>query len=106
MPYDTEEEKRDFARQIVNLLKTNAEKLQSLGYDTKSKIAELTELYETAEQAEAEQRNAEAAHRAATKTSQESTVAAYKGASATVDLVVGLVGKDDELAKTMRSMRK
>ena len=106
MPYNTEEERRDFARQIVNLLKTNAEKLKSQGYDPESKIVELTRLHETAEQAEADQRNAEAAHRAATRASQESTEAAYKGASATIDLVVGLVGKDDELAKAMRSMRK
>ena len=106
MPYDTEEERRDFARQMVNLLKTNAEELTSLGYDPAGKIEELSKLHETAEQDEAAQRNAEAAYRTATKTSQQSTEAAYKGASATVDLVVGLVGKDHELAKAMRSMRK
>ena len=37
---------------------------------------------------------------------QESTEAAYKSASATVDLIVGLVGKDHELAKVLRSLRK
>ena len=106
MPYTTEEEKRDFILQIVTLLKTNAEALKDLGYDSEKKSEELSNLHSAAEEAEGAQRNAEAAHRAATKASQDATEAAYKAASATVDLVVGLVGKDHELAKVMRGMRK
>ena len=82
MPYNTEEEKRDFARQIATLLTTNSEELVSLGYDPTQKAAELVSLHETAEQAEAAQRNAEVAHRNATSASQEATNAAYKTASA------------------------
>ena len=106
MAYNTEEEKRDFARQIATLLTTNSEELSSLGYDPTQKAAELVSLHETAEQAEAAQRNAEVAHRNATQASQEATEAAYKTASAAVDLVVGLVGKDHALAKAVRGMRK
>jgi hypothetical protein len=106
MPYTTEEEKRDFVRQIVSLLSSNATNLKDLGYDTKKKITELTGLHDVAEQAESEQRNAEAAHRAATQASQEATSNAYKAASSTADLGVGLVGKDNALAKSIRGMRK
>ena len=106
MPYNTEEEKRDFVLQIVALLKTNAQALKDLGYDSKTKIEELENFHSTAEAAEGAQRNAEVAHRAATKASQDATSAAYKAASSTADLIVGLVGKDHPLANAVRSMRK
>ena len=108
MPYDTEEERRDFARQMVNLLKTNAEELtanlNTLAVENRDSVAVAVENLNTL--LRRVDQNLEAAYRAATKASQESTEAAYKGASATVDLVVGLVGKDHELAKALRGLRR
>lgn len=101
----TESEKRDFITRMLEILTNNRALLTEKGFNAEPREAELTEQYETAQSAETAQGQAERAVKEATKVSQQTLTVAYKNASATVDLVVGLLGKDHELSQQLRKLR-
>ena len=68
----------------------------------------MTELHNknaTAENKRAAQVTADEAARKATAESVESENAAYEFASSTVDLMVAVLGRDDELSRILRNLR-
>jgi hypothetical protein len=101
----SEEERRQFVRAMVEILDNHAADLTAAGFDPANKKAELTALAEDADDKEAGQVSARAALATATTASQEATTNGYKAASNTVDLVVGLLGKDHALSKIIRKLR-
>ena len=66
---------------------------------------ELTTLADTADAKEADQVTARAAHATATAESQAATEAGYRKASDSVELMVGLLGKDHALSVILRQLR-
>lgn len=101
----SESKKRDFVSQLIILLEQNTSKLTEKGYDPANKIAQLQQEITTADEAEARQAEAQAAAKDATKLAQSTLDVAYRDASATVDLVSGLLGKDNNLLGEIRKMR-
>lgn len=98
--------KRDFSKQIIALLESNAEVLTNVGYDPTEKITELRDQSQQAEDAEAKQTEAEVEAKNATENAQKTLTTVYKNAAATVDLITGLLGKDHNLVKEIKKMRK
>lgn len=101
----SESKKRDFVSQLIILLEQNAAALTEKGYDPANKIAQLQQEITAADEAEARQSEAQAAAKDATKLAQSTLDVAYRDASATVDLVSGLLGKDNNLLGEIRKMR-
>jgi Zn-dependent metalloprotease len=101
----SEARSRDFITQIIDRLNENSDLLQELGYSSETKVNELVQQLETAQSAETAQQQAERAAREATKASQEALNTAYKNASASVDLIVSLLGRDHQLSKQLRKLR-
>lgn len=102
----SEAKKRDFVSQLTVLLERNADRLKDKGYDPANKIAELMEQLTATDLTEAQQTEAEAAAKDATKLAQETLAMTYKNGSATVELLSGLLGKDDNLLREIRKLRK
>ena len=101
----SEEERRQFVRAMVEILDNHAADLTAAGFDPAAKQAELTALAEDADNKEGGQVNARVALANATASSQQATIKGYKAASNTVDLVVGLLGKDHALSKIIKKLR-
>ena len=102
----SEARKRDFVIQLILTLENQSEELSEAGYDPAKKLADLKQKSETAKEKEAKQQEAMAASKDATLEAQSSLADAYKEASATVDLLSGILGKDHNLVKEIRKMRK
>ncbi len=98
--------KRDFISQLIVIMQQNGELLGGKGYDPASKINQLKEEMEIADQAEGHQREAMAEAKNATQQAQDSLNTAYTNASATVDLISGLLGKNDNLLLEIKKLRK
>lgn len=98
--------KRDFVTRFTVILEQNGELLADKGYNPTAKIAQLKEEIAIADQAEGHQSAAMAAAKNATKLALDALNVAYKDASATVDLVSGLLGKDDNLLIEIKKLRK
>ena len=90
---------------MVEILKDNLAKLNAAGFNVMQRTIDLSIAVHRANDAEAAQVAAEIAHKEATAKSVERTENAYKLASETVDLIVGIIGRDDELSKTLRDIR-
>jgi hypothetical protein len=106
MPRMTEEARRDFTRQVVEIMDNHGADLLAAGYDPANRKAELTTKAEAANAREADQVTARVAHQTATAASQEATTDAYKLASDTIEIMVGLLGKDHALSRTLRKLRQ
>ncbi|WP_321376285.1 hypothetical protein [uncultured Draconibacterium sp.] len=102
----SESKKRDFVSQMITLLEQNTQLLTDKGYDPENKINELTTQLTAADDAEARQTEAMAAAKDATKLAQETLDVVYRNGSATVDLISGLLGKQDNLLKEIKKLRK
>ena len=100
-----ESTKRDFVTQVIELLQDEAEVLASKGYTADNRISELNTSKQACDLAELEQQKAHAAAKEATKAANESLDVAYRQASETIDLLSGLLGKDNEIVKKMRKFR-
>ena len=100
----TEDQKRAFARRILEILKDNIARLGAAGFDPINRIVELSVKSYRADDKEAAQFAAQTAAEKATAESQAATDEVYKAASDSVELVVGLLGKDDELSKNLRNI--
>ena len=98
--------KRDFVTQMIEILVQNKSKLADKGFSTESKETELKEKAELMNTSEVKQQEAAAAAKEATLKAQTDLDAAYLAASSAADAVVGLLGKDDELSKKIRKIRK
>ena len=101
-----ESKKRDFISLFIQILEQNGELLAEKGYNPTNKIAQLKEEIAITDQAEAHQALAMADAKNATKAATNALNVAYTDASATVDLVSGLLGKDDNLLIEIKKLRK
>jgi hypothetical protein len=102
----TESKKRDFITQLIVIIEQNAELLTARGYDPTVKLAQLKAEKASVDQTEASQREAMAAAKTATQLALDTLNMAYTDASATVDLISGLLGKNDNLLIEIRKLRK
>lgn len=102
----TDSKRRDFIAQFLVILEQNAALITQKGYDPTAKIAELKEEMTQSDQAEGQQREAVAKAKDATRKAQEKLLKAYTNASASVDLVAGLLGKKDNLLIEIKKLRK
>lgn len=102
----TEAKKRDFISMLIVILEQNGELIADKGYDPTAKIAQLKEELAITDQAEGRQREAMAAAKNATQVTLDSLNVAYTNASATVDLISGLLGKNDNLLLEIKKLRK
>ena len=101
----TEGQQRAFARNILEILRDHEQELKDAGFDPQARTAQLEQLAQDAEDKEAAQTAAREAHLQATSVSQSATKAAYDNASAAVDLISGLLGKNHELVKVIKNLR-
>ena len=101
----SEAQQRDFISQIIERLNENANVLNEKGYNPETKVGELTSLSSEAQTAETAQQKALREAKEASKLSQEKLKEAYDNASATVELIVGLLGKDHPLSQQLRKLR-
>ncbi len=101
-----ESKKRDFISLFISILEQNGELLASKGYEPANKISQLKEEIAITDDAEARQALAKASAKNATKAATNALNVAYTDASATVDLVSGLLGKDDNLLIEIKKLRK
>ena len=102
----TESKKRDFVTQLILIMEQNAQLLSDKGFDPANKIEQLKQELSTADNAEARQVEAMAAAKDATKLANETLTAVYTDGSATVDLISGLLGKNDNLLLEIKKLRK
>ena len=101
-----ESDKRDFVNQLITLTTSNQSLLIEKGFDPTNQLTEMQAASSEASSAEVAQQNASAALKEATALSNEKLSAAYKMASNFAELLVGLLGKDNDLVKEIRKMRK
>jgi hypothetical protein len=102
----SEAKKRDFVAQIISLVNEEQEVLIEKGYDPTARVDELKIKKTTADTAETKQQEVAAKAKEATTHANLTLDDAYKDASDFVDLISGLLGKDNELVKKMRKFRK
>jgi len=106
MSVQRESQKRDFVAQTIVIMEQNATTLTDAGFDPSKRITELkTELTAT-DEAEGKQNEAQAASLDATKVANETLKVAYDDASASINLIEGLLGKDNSLVHKLRQLRK
>ena len=101
----SEGEKRDFCRRIAQVLGDHSERLTALGFDPANMITTLGTLADTADDRESDQVQAREYSLNSTAASVATTEAAYKRASEVAEVVIGLVGRDDALARAIRQIR-
>jgi phage-related tail fiber protein len=101
----THAQKLAFAREIAEVLANNSTELTAKGYDPTTKIADLGTQSVSAEKAEANQAQAQAAAKQATIDSNATMDTVYNNASGSVDIVGGILGKDDPIVQKLRKIR-
>ena len=101
-----ESKKRDFASQLIVIMEQNTQLLTDKGFDPAVKIAQLKQELTSADDAEGRQREAIAAAKNATQLASDTLNTVYTNASAAVDLISGLLGKDDNLLLEIKKLRK
>lgn len=106
MSKQNESAKRDFVTQVAIIMGNNAQLLIDKKYDPVNKIAELEQQGKDADDAEAKQTDADKAAKDATELSNTTLGVAYDNASATVELMAGLLGKNHNLVLELRKLRK
>ena len=100
-----ESEKRDFCRRMLKILDDNSERLTALGFNPANMATALGTLADTADDKETDQAQARKFSLNTTAASVSSTEAAYKRASEMAEVVIGLVGRDDQLTREIRQIR-
>ena len=101
-----EKESRDFVSQVIVIVNQNASLLTDAGFDPSSRSGELETKLQTADDAEGAQNKVQAAALDATKLANSTLKLAYNDASAFVNLIEGLLGKDNSLVHKLRQLRK
>jgi len=100
-----EKEKRDFINHVKSTVTDEAAALTAAGFDPANRVSQLGNEYEAANAAEIAQQKAQAESLKATRLSQETLKVAYDDASSLVNLIEGLLGKDNELVHKLRQFR-
>lgn len=101
-----EKESRDFISQVIVIVGQNSGALADAGYDPTNRSEQLKTKLQTADEAEGEQQKAQAVALEATKRANTTLKEAYDDASAMVNLIEGLLGKDNGLVHKLRQLRK
>lgn len=102
----SEARKRDFISQLILTMENRAAEFTAAGYDPTAKLEELKQKSANAEEAEVAQQKAKAAAKDSTVVAKASLKEAYTSASDAVELMAGLLGKNHNLIKEIRKMRK
>lgn len=105
MTYITDAQKLAFVREMSKILNNNGAALVAAGYDPAAKVTELQTQGGAAELNEANQQQAQAAAKQATIDATTSRDVAYNNASATVELMVGLLGKENLIVQEIKAIR-
>ena len=100
-----EKEKRDFVSQTITLVEQEASTLQAAGFDPLNRLEKLKTERATASEAEIAQQKAQAASLDATIVANSTLKVAYDDASSIIDLIEGLLGKDNSLVHKLRQLR-
>lgn len=106
MSKQSESGKRDFVTQLIEIIELHKQRLIDKEYDPANKIAQLKQEIKDTDVAEAKQSDAMAASKDATQFANDTLDIAYKSGSATVDLITGLLGKNDNLVLEIKKLRK
>jgi hypothetical protein len=106
MSKQNESGKRDFVTQLIEIMELHKQRLIDKEFDPANKIVQLTQEIKDTDVAEAKQSDAVAASKNATQFANDTLNIAYKSASATVDLITGLLGKKDNLVLEIKKLRK
>ena len=101
----THDQKRAFIHKIIEVLEENTQALSDAGFDVADRLIELNDAWALEEDSEAKQIQAMAASKAATEKSNTDLAAAYNLSSATVELIVGILGKDHPLVEVLKNVR-
>lgn len=101
----TDSDRRAFSHQVVEVLRQNAAQLTAAGFDVTARVTTLDGKAKEADVKEAAQLTAQQAAQRATDESTAATDAAYELASTTVNLIEGILGKDDPLVESLRQLR-
>lgn len=101
-----ESKKRDFISQLIVILEQNSQLLNDTGFDPSAKISQLQTELAAADEAEGRQTEAKATAKAATIVAHDTLRTAYDDGSATVELIVGLLGKKNPLVQEIKKLRK
>jgi len=100
-----EKEKLNFVNHVKRTVSEESAVLAAAGFDPNNRISLLGDEYEAANAAEVAQQKAQAESLKATKFSNETLKVAYDDASSLVNLIEGLLGKDNELVHKLRQFR-
>ena len=106
MTFSKESQKRDFVAQIIVLMEQSSSTLSEAGFDPTARIAQLKSELLATEEAEAKQKEIQAASLDATKLTNATLKQAYEDASASISLIEGILGKDNSLVHKLRQLRK
>jgi len=98
--------KRDFVQQMTQTLEKEKQQLAEKGFDATQRLGSLTTKNKELINAENDQQEALAKAKEATSMALEKLDTAYTEASETLDLLAGLLGKNNELVKRIRTYRK
>ncbi|MBC8266031.1 MAG: hypothetical protein H8E84_03605 [Flavobacteriales bacterium] len=101
----TDAQKLAFAREMAEILTNNQAELVAGGYDPAAKITEFCTQSTAAENAEADQQQAQADAKQATMDANDTRDTVYNNASATVELMVGVLGKDNLIVQEIKAIR-
>jgi hypothetical protein len=101
-----DKEKRDFVSQTITTVEQESDTLMAAGFESANRVTQLKNEIEAAEDAEVAQQKAQAAALDATKVAQQTLKVAYDDASAMINLIEGLLGKDNSLVHKLRQLRK
>ena len=94
-----------FANQIVGVLKENQADIKKAGVDVAARLKEIDDLTKSFNALEARYEKAVVEKRNASQAANDALTGLYAKASATVELVIGAVGKETKLAGRLRNMR-
>jgi hypothetical protein len=101
----TDADRRAFSREVLEVLRQNAARLSAAGFDVTGRVTELGSANQTADVKEAAQLTAQQAAVRATQESSDANDHVYDLASASVNLIEGILGKDDPLVISLRQLR-
>jgi hypothetical protein len=98
--------KLGFAKQLGSIIQDKTDVLKKAKVDVEGRQKEITVRVEAAVKEDGKQEAMKAELRAQTNKTVEATNYAYSYASDTADLIVGALGKSDELSKRIRKLRE
>jgi hypothetical protein len=99
-------EKLSFATSVVQFLSDNKDSLKETGFDVAKRLSELDQAVKESVKLDSEQEQLKAKLTQATEKAVTSLNNAYTKASSAVDAMVGVMGKETELAKRLRKIRQ